>query len=120
MQRWWAPVMTARALRRRAAGRYDAITMQLYWAAWQARRDALSLCRLAAFRRDLGYPVPRRWVLDLRIGLVDLPPRWRRRALGMLAEAAPASLHGLPADWLRDGRVIPGVAALVGQTRAGG
>lgn len=106
--------MTARAVRRRAAGAYDTTTLQLFWAAWQARGDALSLCRLAAFRRDLGYPLPRRWVLDLRIGLVDLPPRWRRRALGMLAEVAPASLHGLPADWLSDAWPIPGVAALAG------
>jgi hypothetical protein len=113
MQRWWAPVMTARATRRRAAGRYDDVTLRLFWAAWQAQGDALSLCRLAAFRRDLGHPLPRRWVLALRVGLASLPPRWRRRALGMLAEVAPASLHGLPADWLADARRIPGVAALV-------
>lgn len=84
------------AARRRAAGRYDRATLAALAAA--ARRGgAAALCQWLLFRRDLGRPLPRRWVVPLQAALPRLGAHWRRRALGLIAEVAPQRLG--PDDW---------------------
>lgn len=104
------------AARRRAGGRYDPVL--LAWAYRAARGGAVAdLCRLALWRRDLGRPLPRRWVAPLRDGLAQLPAAQRCLALGLLAEAAPAALAGLPAGWLDEAARQPGVALALGRAQ---
>jgi hypothetical protein len=102
-----------RARRWRDGGRYGAPTLAGYWAAWQAGRSPQALLRLAAFRRDLGRPLPRRWVAPLQSGWSTLSRNGRRQALGLVAESAPARLTAVPAADLADAAgVIPALAAL--------
>lgn len=110
-QGWWGR-------HRRARGCYDRSTLALFQrASLRAPADVAALCRWALFRRDLGRPLPLRWVARLRAGLALLPPALRRRALGLLAERRPSSLHGLPPDWLDDAASAqPGVRELTGGT----
>ncbi|HWH73659.1 MAG TPA: glycosyltransferase family 29 protein [Methylibium sp.] len=101
-----------RARWRRDRGRYDRATLIGYWAAWRASGSAPALLRLATFRRDLGRPLPGRWIAPLRDAAPALAPNVRRLALGLLAEAAPASLVTMPPQALADAAVrIPALAA---------
>ncbi len=107
------PLAGLRARWRRDRGRYGAPTLAGYWAAWQASGSPQALLRLAAFRRDLGRPLPRRWVVPLYAACPTLTPNSRRLALGLLAEADPARLAGLPAECLAEAAAaIPALAAL--------
>jgi len=106
------PMLLAWALWRRRLGCYDHQTLGLFTQAWRRSGGVQALCRLALFRRDLGRPLPRRWAARLRAGLPELPRALRRRAIGLLAEAAPSALHGLDAAMLADAAAgQPGVAA---------
>jgi hypothetical protein len=117
LRRVAAALAGLRARRWRDGGRYGAPTLAGYWAAWQAGGSPQALLRLAAFRRDLGRPLPRRWVAPLRAAWPTLPRNGRRQALGLLAESAPASLAALPTADLTDAAgVIPALAALAPST----
>lgn len=98
----WASRILA-ALRRRQ-GRYHRSLLALAHA--QAAGGVRHLLAAAELRRDLGRPLPQRWVAPLVQGLAALPPARRARALGLLAEVAPALLPTLPAA------VVDGAAGL--------
>lgn len=71
-------------------------------AAWQLAPSAERLLSYALLRRDMGLPLPSRWVEPLRAGLGRLRSTRRRLALGLLAEHGVHALDGLPKDWLQD------------------
>lgn len=97
---------------RRDRGRYDRQTLRAYWVAWRSSASVAALLRLAAFRRDLGRPLPQRWVAPLRAGCPALPPNARRLAFGLLAEVAPVHLSVLPSsDRIDAATRIPALAA---------
>jgi hypothetical protein len=103
--RRWAPawLLAGWAAWRRRQGRYDQASLALRHAAWiKSPQSAIRLCQLALFRRDLGRPLPRRWVAPLQTALPTLPLALRRRAIGLLAEAAPQVLPSLPMAWVDD------------------
>lgn len=101
-----------RARWRRDHGRYDRAALIGYWVAWRASGSATALLRLAAFRRDLGRPLPRRWVAPLQAAGPTLALNGQRLALGLLAEAAPAALAAMPPLALADAAAcIPALAA---------
>ncbi|MEK8045692.1 glycosyltransferase family 29 protein [Ideonella margarita] len=99
------------AWRHRQAGHYNANTLRLFWRVWLDDRQPAALVRLALFRRDLGRPLPQRWVAGVVAALPDLPPALRHRAIGLLAEVAPHRLAGLKPAWLQAASALPGVAA---------
>lgn len=116
--RAWAPAwcLAGWAAWRRRQGAYDTTSLALRFAAWRrAPLNPLRLCQLAWCRRDLGRPLPRRWVAPLQTGLPQLPLVWRRRAIGLLAEASPTVLPAVPPAWLADAAARqPGVALASG------
>src|SRR5690606_8741743 len=77
---------------RRARGYSDRLTLQLYRRAWLSARSADSLFDYLAFRRDLGFALPLRYVESLSEAMPRLPRARRRLALALLAEAAPERL----------------------------
>ena len=96
---------------RRRQGCYDQATLALLSVAARRSGSDVALLRLALFRRDLGRVLPGRWVPRLLRSLPGLPLRWRRRALGLLAEVDPGQLAGLDRHWLADAAAAqPGVA----------
>lgn len=109
LQRWLA------AWRRRQ-GHYDRRLLAAAHA--QPLGSAAGLLAAAQWRRDLGRPLPRRWVVPLRQGLAQLSAAQRSRALGLLAEVAPQALDGLPDDWLAQAAQLPGVAEWLGRPSA--
>jgi hypothetical protein len=95
-----AGALSAWARWRRRRGRYDARTLAGFASAWHHTGSPSALLRLAAFRRDLGRPLPQRWVLPLTQGLASLSASQRRVALGLLGEVARERLATLsPAAW---------------------
>lgn len=109
LQRWLAA-------RRRRLGHYDRRLLAAAHA--QPPDSAAGLLAAAQWRRDLGRSLPHRWVAPLRQRLSHLTAVQRCRALGLLAEVAPQALTGLPADWLAQAAVLPGVAEILGQAHA--
>ena len=95
-----ALLMAAIARRRRTRGFYDGRTLALFRAAWQRNRSLVSLVEYALFRRDLGYPLPKRWQAQFAAELDSLRPRRRRLALSLLAESAPEIMTSVPLDFL--------------------
>jgi hypothetical protein len=81
------------ARRRRTAGWYDRRTLALFRRAWVRGGGAASLLGYALFRRDLGWPLPKRQQPLLRQALAQLSGRRKRLAIDLLAEA-----DGLAAD----------------------
>ncbi len=104
---WWR----WQAWRHRQAGHYNADTLRLFWRVWLDGHQPAALLRLALFRRDLGRPLPQRWVAGVLAAMPDLSPGLRHRAIGLLAEVAPHRLASLPAPWLQAAAALPGVAA---------
>jgi len=104
---WWR----WQAWRHRQAGHYNADTLRLFWRVWLDGHQPAALVRLALFRRDLGRPLPQRWVAGVVAAVPDLPPGLRHRAIGLLAEVAPHRLAGLHPAWLQAASALPGVAA---------
>ncbi|HEX5515661.1 MAG TPA: glycosyltransferase family 29 protein [Gammaproteobacteria bacterium] len=78
------------ARRRRARGFYDALTLWLFREVYRRRRSVVALYEYLLFRRDLGYPVGRRWSSALTHAVPRLRGSLRRLALAMLAESAAA------------------------------
>ncbi|MBQ0959953.1 glycosyltransferase family 29 protein [Ideonella sp. 4Y11] len=105
--RCWASRILA-ALRRRQ-GRYHRSLLALANA--QAVGGGHHLLAAAELRRDLGRPLPQRWVAPLVQGLAALPPARRARALGLLAEVVPALLPTLPAAVVDGAADLPPGAA---------
>jgi Glycosyltransferase family 29 (sialyltransferase) len=99
--------------RRRRRGQYD---RRLLAAAHDRLTGSVAgLLAAALWRRDLGRPLPARWVATLRRDLGQLSAAARGRALGLLAEVAPSSLTGLPDAWLDAAADLPGVAEALGR-----
>ena len=90
------------AQRRRDRGYYDLLTLALFRAAWQRNRSSRALLEYVLFRWDLGHGLPQRWIAPLLDGLIRLRPLQRRRALALVATAAPerlaAASHHLTKD----------------------
>lgn len=102
------------AARQRSLGRYTRATLAAYLAAWRQQPTPARLLAWLAFRRDMGLPVPARFVPALRDGLARLEAPRRRAALGLLAEARPESVGQVKPHWLADAAPhVPPVAANV-------
>lgn len=99
------------ARRKRRLGDYDQGTLAGFVAAWRYSGAVSDLLAYALFRRDLGRPLPARWVEPLRQGLSRLTTEQRRLALGLLAEYGPAALAGLSSGWLADASGLPALAS---------
>ena len=90
------------AARQRRLGHYDHRMLAAAAAAMQLAPSVERLLDYALFRRDIGMPLPRRWVNQVRAGLGRLRPSRRRLALGLLAEYDDHALDGLNQAWLQD------------------
>lgn len=98
---------------RRHKGFYDKVTLRCFAAASAANGSPVDLLYYALFRRDLGKPLPARWVSVLMAALYDFTPYQRRMALGLLAEARPDSLSNIDLSVIADGIQLPAVASRV-------
>ncbi|MFZ2266497.1 MAG: glycosyltransferase family 29 protein [Azonexus sp.] len=96
---------------RRQKGLYDKVTLACFSAAWADGRSPVDLLHYALFRRDLGRPLPVRWVGLMAAALPDFSPVQRRMALGLLAEVRPDVLSAIDPAMLSDGRQLPAVAS---------
>lgn len=98
------PVLLAMvARRRRSQGFYDGRTRAVFRRVWQQTHSIAALVEYALYRRDLGYPLPPRWIAPLVTGLYRLRPASRRLALALLAESSPQTLSTLPLHYLVGG-----------------
>ena len=109
-----AALLTAAARRRRAKGFYDRRTLALFRRAWLRARSASALMDYLLFRRDLGFALAPRWLAPLRERLPGLRGRYRRLALGLMAEIGADPAGGN--DFSEDPGVI-GLHALQDQLR---
>lgn len=100
------------ARRKRRLGDYDQATLAGFLAAWRHSGALSDLLAYALFRRDLGRPLPARWVEPLRHGLNRLMSDQRRLALGLLAEYGPTALTEVSTHWLADAAGLPALASL--------
>lgn len=97
-----ATYLAWQAARQRRLGHYDRKMLAAAAAAWRLAPSTERLLSYALLRRDMGLPLPSRWVEPLRAGLGRLRSTRRRLALGLLAEHGVHALDGLPKDWLQD------------------
>lgn len=102
------------AQRRRSMGHYDVSTLAGFAAAWKRSGAVSDLLAYALFRRDLGRPLPGRWVETLLNGLPRLSVAQRRHALGLIAEVSPMVLKERPGNVLGDWREMPSLASSLG------
>lgn len=108
------------ARRRRSRGFYDGRTLALFRAAWQQSHSVTALLDYLLYRRDLGRPLPLRWVAPLVAGLDHLRPASRRLALVLLAESVPRTLTALPLNNLTEGARSLAPLAFYVEQRGGG
>ena len=97
-----ATYLAWQAARLRRLGNYDRKMLAAASAAWQLAPSAERLLSYALLRRDMGLPLPSRWVKQVSAGLGRLRSARRRLALGLLAEHGVHTLDGLPKAWLQD------------------
>lgn len=97
-----ATYLAWQAARQRRLGRYDRKMLTAAAAAWRLAPSTERLLTYALLRRDMGLPLPSRWVALMSAGLGRLRSARRRLALGLLAEHGVHTLDGLPEAWLQD------------------
>jgi len=94
----------------RQVGAYDRRTLALLWWAWDRTRHPLALVYWLRFRRDLGWPAPKRWHATLM--RPDMAP-WLGRAAIQAVELCGQMLPDMAAqrqafaDWLRQRCTVP-------------
>ena len=75
--------------RARKRGDYSPEILKSIGGRWMRDASPASLFACASFRRDLGRPLPRRWISRLLKDLDRLPARDRASALAMILETDP-------------------------------
>lgn len=95
---WW---LVAKARRARRSGEYRRQTLGYFLRVWQLSGDINDLLAYALFRRDLGYPLPKRWVKYLKGEIHRLQPKRQLLAVALLFEVEgtcpePERLRALP------------------------
>lgn len=105
-----AAYLAWKAARQRRLGHYDRKMLAAVAAAWRLAPSAERLLTYALLRRDMGLPLPSRWVELVRASLGRLRSARRRLALGLLAEHGAHTLDGLPEAWLQDASSLPALA----------
>lgn len=108
---WCSYLNRALGRYRRHKGLYDKGTLRCFAAAWRSAGSPVNLLSYAMFRRDLGRPLPARWVGLLVAAVPNFSPAERRMALGLLAEARPDCLSGMDLALLSDGMRLPAIAS---------
>ena len=93
LARQQADLLVQWARRKRVEGAYNHQTLASLARAWELSQLPTHLLEYLLFRRDLGRPLPQRWVGALQAGVASLGDRQRWLAKALLAEACPDSLE---------------------------
>jgi len=89
LARQQADLLVQWARRKRGEGAYNHQTLASLARAWELSQLPAHLLEYLLFRRDLGRPLPQRWVGALQSGMASLGERQLWLAKGLMAEACP-------------------------------